>query len=105
MFYFLYLLGYAYVDRYIPVTGKVGAIMELGMGLGFIAAAWILAVIYEVYKAQGLLIAFTVIVLMCNILSFITFCIGNHYGDRYDLVKETKQKKNKDVLLNSDDEY
>ena len=86
------------------MTGKIGAIFELGVGLGYINAGWSLGIIYDMYKAQGLLVTFALISFICNVLNFIVFLIGNHYGDRYDLLENHVNKCERHPLFNSDTE-
>ena len=80
----LYAAGYAYADRFIEVTGRIAAMMEFGMGCGFNIAAWLLAKVFDLYGAQGILVTVAVnsAVCCCTVISILIG--GTLHGDRYE---------------------
>ena len=74
------------------------------MGLGFILAGWALAAVFDDFGSQGLLVAFSLVIVVCNLLAFVVYLVGNHYGDRYDLIEEQEIKCQKHPLFASDTE-
>ena len=59
----------------------------MGIGVEFVLAGWALAFIFQAFGAHGLLVTFSLLVVLTNILTVIVYLIVIQYGDRYDLIK------------------
>ena len=76
----------------------------MGIGVAFILAGWALASIFQAFGPHGLLVTFSLLVILTNILAVIVYLIGIQYGDRYDLIKKQETKCEKHPLFSSDTE-